>query len=60
MDNIDLVLTEKQKQAYTNTNDDPRGPWRGIPMTAQGYRPNQMYEIEDPSGKVHAPPEGRC
>lgn len=55
-----VSVTEKQKQAYTNTNDDPRGPWRGIPMTAQGYRPNQMYEIEAPSGKVHTPPEGRC
>ena len=29
-------------------------------MTAQGYRPNQMYEIVAPNGKVHRPPEGRC
>lgn len=53
-------VTDKQKEVYNNTNNDPRGPWRGIPMTAQGYRPNQMYEIETPSGKVHTPPEGRC
>ena len=29
-------------------------------MTAQGYRPNQMYPITDPKGNVHYPPEGRC
>ena len=39
---------------------DERGRWRGIPMTAQGYRPNQMYEIVSPAGVVHTPPKGRC
>ena len=29
-------------------------------MTAQGYRPNQMYPITDPKGGIHFPPEGRC
>ena len=29
-------------------------------MTAQGYRPNQMYEITAPNGAKHKPPEGRC
>ncbi len=29
-------------------------------MTAQGYRPNQMYKIIAPGGAVHTPPEGRC
>ena len=29
-------------------------------MTAQGWRPNQMYEIVTPSGKKYRPPEGRC
>ena len=37
-----------------------KGRWRAIPMTAQGYRPNQMYEITTPTGVVHKPPEGRC
>lgn len=45
---------------YRNPNDDPRGDWRGIPMTAQGWRPNQMYEITAPGGAVHTPPKGRC
>jgi adenine-specific DNA-methyltransferase len=55
-----VPLTEEQAKVYKNPNHDPRGRWRGIPMTAQGWRPNQMYEIVGPSGKPHKPPEGRC
>lgn len=55
-----VPVDEKQAKIYKNPNDDPKGRWRGIPMTAQGYRPNQMYEITAPSGKVFKPPEGRC
>jgi adenine-specific DNA-methyltransferase len=55
-----LPLTNSQKNIYKNQTNDPRGPWRTIPMTAQGYRPNQMYKIKAPGGKVHVPPEGRC
>ena len=29
-------------------------------MTAQGYRPNQMYPIVAPGGAIHYPPAGRC
>ena len=52
--------TTDQLKIYKNPNNDPKGPWRGIPMTAQGYRPNQMYAIKTPTGVVHYPPEGRC
>ena len=45
---------------YRNPNDDPRGPWRLVPMTAQGFRANQMYTITAPNGKEHRPPKGRC
>ncbi len=55
-----IPLTEEQASIYKNPNNDPMGRWRGIPMTAQGFRPNQMYEITAPSGTVHTPPEGRC
>ena len=59
-----LPLDEKQAKIYRNPDDpndpDPAKRWRGLPMTAQGYRPNQMYEITGPNGKVHTPPEGRC
>lgn len=55
-----IPIDEKQAKVYKNPDNDPKGRWRGIPMTAQGYRPNQMYEIETPSGKIVKPPEGRC
>jgi adenine-specific DNA-methyltransferase len=55
-----VPLTDKQAKIYKNPNNDPKGRWRGIPMTAQGWRPNQMYEIVTPGGAVHRPPEGRC
>ncbi len=31
-----------------------------IPITAQGFRANQMYTITAPNGKEHRPPKGRC
>jgi hypothetical protein len=53
-------LEEKQRKNYKNPNNDPKGPWQSISMTAQGWRPNQMYEIIAPNGNRHKPPEGRC
>ena len=59
-----LLLDEKQAKIYRNPDNpaetDPAKRWRGLPMTAQGYRPNQMYIIQAPSGKTHRPPDGRC
>ena len=56
-----LPLEQKQRAAYKNPNNDPKGPWRGVSLSAQGYRPNQMYEIQSPiTGKRHRPPEGSC
>ncbi len=55
-----IPMTEKQLSIYKNPNKDPRGRWRSISLTAQGFRPNQMYEIVGPSGRKHRPPEGSC
>ena len=55
-----IGFDEKQAEIYKNPNNDPKGRWRGVPMTAQGFRPNQMYEIVTPSGKIVTPPKGRC
>jgi len=52
-----LAATEK---GYSNPDNDPRGAWRSIPFSAQGYRPNQMYGIQTPSGTILSPPKGRC
>ncbi|WP_332817549.1 site-specific DNA-methyltransferase [Sphingopyxis sp.] len=59
-----IPLDEKQAKIYKNPENpretDPSKRWRGLPMTAQGFRPNQMYEIVAPNGQTHRPPEGRC
>ena len=59
-----IPLDPDQAKVYRNpanpNESDPAKRWRGLPMTAQGYRPNQMYEITAPNGAKHKPPEGRC
>jgi adenine-specific DNA-methyltransferase len=45
---------------FSNPDNDSRGPWRSIPFSAQGFRPNQMYDIQTPTGNVVGPPRGRC
>jgi adenine-specific DNA-methyltransferase len=55
-----LELNEEQIQQFKNPDNDPHGPWVSSDFTAQGYRPNQMYKITTPAGKVFTPPEGRC
>ena len=59
-----IPLNEAQSKIYRNPDNpnetDPSKRWRGLPMTAQGFRPNQMYTIVAPNGKSHSPPEGRC
>lgn len=53
-------LTKDDARNYSNPDNDPRGPWASSDFTAQGYRPNQMYEIITPGGAHYYPPEGRC
>ena len=53
-------LSEKDADNYSNPDNDPRGPWASSDFTAQGFRPNQMYEIITPGGAKYTPPAGRC
>lgn len=57
-----VPMTEDQAKVYRNPNNDPRGRWRPVPMTAQAGHATaeQFYEVVTPSGAVHRPPEGRC
>lgn len=57
-----VSLTDAQAKVYRNPNNDPRGRWRPIPMTAQeGHATSeQFFEITSPNGTVHIPPTGRC
>jgi len=53
-------LLPSNENGFSNPDNDLRGPWRSIPFTAQGFRPNQMYKIRTPSGVDVDPPKGRC
>ena len=55
-----LPLGDKQFKLFKNPDNDSRGLWQSVSLTAQGFRPNQMYEIVGPNGKKHRPPEGSC
>lgn len=55
-----VPFTVEQAKVYRNVDPETGRRWRPIPMTAQGYRANQMYPITAPGGAVHRPPEGRC
>jgi adenine-specific DNA-methyltransferase len=55
-----LPVGNKQKTLYKNPDNDPRGVWQSVSLLAQGYRPNQMYEILSPNGNRHRPPAGNC
>ena len=61
LDSFNLLDIEgKDAEKFKNPDNDPRGPWVSSDFTAQGWRPNQMYEIVTPSGVKMKPPEGRC
>jgi len=55
-----IPLTEGQKAKFSNPDKDPRGPWVSTDFTATGYRPNQMYKIQTPSGNNYSPPPRKC
>lgn len=57
-----IPIDEKQAKVYKNLNNDPKGRWRPIPMTAQAGHAtaDQFYEVVAPSGKKFRPSAGRC
>lgn len=54
-----LDRTATMNAAYTNPDDDPRGPWRRSDMAARNMYSKGLYSITTPSGRVIAgPPSG--
>lgn len=51
-----LERTDKHNKAYKNPDNDPRGLWRSGDVRNALYRPNLIYDIISPSGKVIPPP----
>lgn len=48
--------------AFVNPDQDPRGPWRSVPMNVQAGHAtaSQFYTLTTPTGVQHDPPPGRC
>jgi adenine-specific DNA-methyltransferase len=55
-----LKISAEQTKNFRNPDGDLRGLWSSTDFTAQGWRPNQMYEITTPNGTRYTPPAGRC
>ena len=51
-----LERTDEHNKAYKNPDNDPRGPWRSGDVRNALYRPNLIYDIISPSGKIISPP----
>jgi adenine-specific DNA-methyltransferase len=45
-----LPRTEAMDARYANLDNDPRGPWKPIPLYADGERKNGRYPITGPTG----------
>jgi len=54
-----LPRGEELPPGYGNPDDDPRGPWASVILSAKSGSPNLVYEITTPSGRKCLPPSGR-
>lgn len=52
-----LKRTEEHNKNYSNPDNDPRGSWRPGDVRNALYRPNLIFDIRSPSGKVIKPPK---
>lgn len=57
-----LPLTEEARERYGNPDNDSRGVWQSVAITAQAGHgtKNQFYTIVTPSGRRLDPPSGNC
>lgn len=52
-----LERTEHHNVNYNNPDDDPNGKWRSSDVRNPLYRPNLIYNIKTPSGKIIKSPK---
>ncbi|HDM8221969.1 TPA: site-specific DNA-methyltransferase [Vibrio campbellii] len=57
-----LPMNEKALANYKNPDNDPNGPWKSDPATAQAGHgtKTQFYDLIAPNGKTHKLESGRC
>ncbi len=52
----DMPRREEHNVNYSNPDNDPKGPWRSGDVRNALYRPNLIYDLVTPSGKIIEPP----
>jgi adenine-specific DNA-methyltransferase len=52
-----LERKEEHNKNYANPDNDPNGPWRSGDVRNALYRPNLIFDITTPSGKIIKPPK---
>lgn len=57
-----IPINQAVLDRYKNVDNDPRGPWQSVAITAQAGHAtaSQFYTIYTPSGRVIEPPAGNC
>jgi len=57
-----VPVTQEVLDRYRNPDNDPRGPWQSVAITAQAGHgtASQFYEIVTPGGRRILPPSGNC
>ena len=57
-----LPMSGEALDRYQNPDNDPRGPWKSDPVTAQAGHAtqSQFYTLKLSNGIEHKPPAGRC
>jgi len=57
-----IGLTDEVLKRYKNPDEDSRGVWQSVAITAQAGHgtASQFYKITTPSGRVIDPPAGNC
>ncbi len=52
----DIARREEHNYHYSNPDNDVNGPWRAGDVRNALYRPNLIYDLITPSGKIIKPP----
>lgn len=54
-----LPRTDEQKNTFSNSDNDPRGPWKAENLSAGKFYAAGQFEIVGPKGDTFLPPKGR-
>lgn len=57
-----IPISQEVRDRYRNPDNDPRGPWQSVAITAQSGHgtASQFYTIVTPGGRRIDPPPGNC